>query len=378
MKIKIDKLTKQNIFVYSITGIIIVLSYLIFKNFNIITDFINRILSILKPFIIGGILALLLNPAVKYFEDLLPNKFSFKLKRRLAVTFAMLLTLALFLSFLQVLIPQLITSFTNLTANLSDYLADTDSLSTLLITKLHFTPEFTTSLIDGATKVLNSVGTLFTDAVPTILNYSLSVIVNIFSLIIGIIICAYILLDREGYKILIKKTFNAIFNSKQVEFSLTTYHLIIRMFNGFIVGKLIDSLLIGILTFIVLNIFGIHYALLISFIIGVTNIIPNFGPFFGAIPSGIILLLIDPIECLYFAIIILIIQQFDGNILGPYILGDSMGLPGFWILFAIILGGGLFGVLGMLLAVPAFAVIFIFVNNLIDERLAKKQIDITY
>ncbi|MBR3936215.1 MAG: AI-2E family transporter, partial [Oscillospiraceae bacterium] len=147
-----------------------------------------------------------------------------------------------------------------------------------------------------------------------------------------------------------------------------------RIFSGFINGKLIDSLIIGILCFIGMSIIGFDFTLLISFIVGVTNVIPFFGPFFGAIPSVLILLMVDPWQALWFAIFVLVLQQLDGNVIGPKILGDNTGLPALWVMFAILVGGGMFGVIGMFVGVPAFAVIYQFTKEYLENRLKKKNL----
>jgi len=145
-----------------------------------------------------------------------------------------------------------------------------------------------------------------------------------------------------------------------------------RIFTGFISGKILDSLIIGVLCFIGMSIFNLPMAMLVSVIVGVTNVIPYFGPFIGAIPGALIVFLVDPIKAFWFMLFILALQQFDGNILGPYILGDSIGLPAFWVIFAILVFGSIFGVLGMFIGVPTFAVIYSIIKMWIESRLEKK------
>ena len=148
------------------------------------------------------------------------------------------------------------------------------------------------------------------------------------------------------------------------------------MFGGFITGKLLDSLIIGMITFVFMSFFNMPYIVLISVIIGVTNFIPFFGPFIGAIPCSFLVLMVSPLKCLYFVIFILILQQFDGNILGPKILGDSTGLSSFWVMFAILIAGGLFGFVGMIIGVPFFAVLYSLITSLVNRSLADKNLPI--
>ena len=149
-----------------------------------------------------------------------------------------------------------------------------------------------------------------------------------------------------------------------------------KIFSGFITGKIIDSIIIGLLCFIGMTIMDMPYNIMISVLIGVTNIIPFFGPFIGAIPSALLILLIEPKKMIFFLIFILILQQFDGNILGPKILGDSTGLPGFWVLISLLVFGGMFGFVGMVLAVPAFALLYSFSRSYVEEKLRKKKLPV--
>lgn len=190
--------------------------------------------------------------------------------------------------------------------------------------------------------------------------------------IIGLIISVYLLNSKDTFLAQIKKLVLASFSEKTAEEIFNGAEYTNRTFGGFISGKIIDSIIIGIICFIVMTIFQWEYALLISCIVGLTNIIPFFGPFIGAIPSVLLLLLVNPWHALYFVIFVLILQQFDGNILGPKILGDSTGLESFWVLFAVLVGGGLFGFIGMVIGIPVFAVIYYYVSRLVNSRLAKK------
>ena len=377
MKIKIDESRKEKIITYSSIGVVVVITYLVFNNFVMITDFIDKLIRVLRPFIIGAVLAMVLNPIMKFLENLLPARMPMKPKRIISSLLAVLILIMAISAFLQTLIPHLISSVSSLLISLSDIFQSSDgNYAEILIERLNIAPEQADSIVTSINQWLENLLVLISGLAPQLLEYSISVVVGIFNTIMGIIIAVYILIDKEKFKVQVRKFFHAILSNDDERELEDIYHLIVRMFNSFLIGKTIDSILIGLICFIVLSIFGIHYALLIAFIVGVTNIIPNFGPFFGAVPGFLILLLVDPIESVYFLIIILIIQQFDGNILTPYILGDSMGLPSFWILFSIIIGGGFFGIYGMILAVPTFAVIYSFTEKFIEKRLARKRIDI--
>ena len=199
-------------------------------------------------------------------------------------------------------------------------------------------------------------------------------VVFIFKLIIGIILSVYLLFNKETHGAQAKKVAYSLFSEERANNLINNTRFAHRTFGGFISGKIVDSLIIGILCFIGTTVMQTPYALLISVIVGVTNIIPFFGPYLGAIPSGFIILMINPVKCLWFLIFILILQQIDGNIIGPKILGDSTGLSSFWVIFAITLFGGIFGVVGWFLGVPIFAIIYAAVKTFIDTRLERKKL----
>ncbi len=184
----------------------------------------------------------------------------------------------------------------------------------------------------------------------------------------------YLLFDKEKLIMHIKKVTFALFSSEKAGYLSVLAHNAQRIFNNFIIGKAIDSLIIGIIAYIGLSILNIHYAALFSVVIGVMNMIPVFGPFIGAIPGILILLITAPGQCVTFIIFVIVLQQFDGNILGPLILGDKLGLPSFWILFSVTIGGSLFGILGMFLGVPLFALIYFTIKELVHGRLEKKNL----
>ena len=212
------------------------------------------------------------------------------------------------------------------------------------------------------------------DFVSNVTKGALNFLIGIKDFILGLIVSVYLLLSKENLLAQIKKMTLAIFPKRTCQRIFNVYHKSNKMFIGFISGKIIDSIIIGILCFIIMRIIGINYSVLISLIIGVTNIIPFFGPFIGAIPSAMLVFFDDPRDVIPFLIFILILQQFDGNILGPRILGDSTGLPAFWVLFAIFLGGGLFGFTGMLLGVPTFALIYALFRDFIENNLKNKRL----
>ena len=197
---------------------------------------------------------------------------------------------------------------------------------------------------------------------------------EILSFLIGLIVSIYILFSKETFSAQSKKIVYAVFRTDHANMILHLTKKSNEIFGGFIIGKIIDSLIIGVLCFFGLTILKMPYILLISVIVGVTNVIPFFGPYIGAIPSTILILLNNPIKGVYFLIFILVLQQLDGNVIGPKILGNSTGLSAFWVVFSILIGGGLFGFVGMIMGVPTFAVIYYIITMLINHLLEKKKL----
>ena len=212
--------------------------------------------------------------------------------------------------------------------------------------------------------------------IPIIGNFLRTTASSLWNIVIGIIISLYILIEKEKFIAISRKITTALLPEKAAIKTLEIAHRSNMIFGKFLSGKILDSFIIGILTFIILSIFNMPYTLLVSVIVGITNIIPFFGPFIGAIPSFIIIVFVSPVKALWFLVIILVIQQIDGNIIGPKILGDSVGLSAFWILFSIMIAGEYFGVVGMIVGVPIFAVIYSLVKEFIEAKLKKKGLNV--
>ena len=353
-------------------------------------DSVNKVLgicvSILTPFIYGLVMAYLLCPVynftVRGVYSLLNRRkrvFSRALSFSKAVgTFVSItVMLVIITGILWMIIPGLVESITKIIKILPSSM---EELKAWLDVKLTNMPEvknvldgwinnFTKNAIDFVTQTVlpeySSIATKISEGVIGVLN----VIKNFF---IAIIICVYFLNSKDTFAAQIKKIILSVFKKNTADEILQGAAFTNKTFGGFINGKLIDSLIIGIICFIVMSIFGWEYTLLISCIIGITNIIPFFGPFIGAIPSALLLLMVDYRQCVYFVIFIFILQQFDGNILGPKILGDSTGLASFWVLFAVLIGGGLFGFIGMVVGIPIFAVIYAYVSRAVNGKLRKR------
>ena len=378
MKINWKEQTKDNILAYTVSGILILLVYFLFSRWSVVGSFFGKVWKDLMPFVWGFAIAFVLLPMRHVVEDKWLKNVNWKprTKRNVAVTVSMVVLLLILASFFAVLIPQLSSSISTLAANMGSYLESASSYMDGLSKQYPQYAGVFGAMGTSFTDFLSSLGTSATSIVTKLVTYSISMVTGLFSFLIGLIVAIYMLLDQEKFKRQAVKMFYALLPRPRAEYWFSVGRLTSHMFNRFIFGKALDSFIIGIACWICCAIMRIPYSPLIAFIVGLTNMIPVFGPFIGAIPCILILLFINPVSAVEFAVFILILQQIDGNILGPYILGDSMGLPTLWVMFAIILGGSMFGVLGMFIGVPVFSVIYVQVRQLVNDRLGAKHISV--
>ena len=376
MKVKFSQQTKENAIAFVIAGSILILLYFSILNFHVVKSFFSLAASVLMPFIIGFAAAFLLHPIMMFIETKVLGKVKMKqqTKRKISAGLAMFVMILIVLGFLFLIFPSISDSVIKLSSQIGNYATNAEAIISETIELYPQTADFLTWFFDVGQDTLMDVVDYLKNMIPTILGYSIRLVTAVFDFIIGLIIALYIMFDRERFYTQIKKVAYTLFPVPVVKQFRDLANLSSQMFNSFIVGKIVDSTIIGILCYIGMSLIGFDFALLISFIVGVTNVIPFFGPFIGAVPGVVILFIVNPIDSLWFALFVLALQQFDGNILGPLILGDSMGIPTLYVMFAILVGGGFFGVLGMFLGVPVFSVIYVVVKKVVENQLAKKNI----
>lgn len=361
-----------------IAGLFILLIYFMFLNVNLILDSLSNLISVLSPFIYGLSIAFLMGPLVAFFEKkvFIGLKWKPKVLRLISIIVTLLITIGVIILFFSFVIPQVVLSIGSISEKLPQYMSEVENLLGSNFATYRETYDWLNIIVDSSEDFLLSLINSLQTYLPYVLDYSIQITKTIFSIIMGLAIAVYILLEKERFALQIKKLMYAIFGQKTGDYLIDLSRLSSNMIHRFILGQSFDSMIVGILCFIGMSFMGLAYPVLISVIFGVMSIIPVFGPFIGAVPGALILILIEPIQALWFVIYIIVLQQFDGNVLGPRILGDSMGLPSLWIMFAIIVGGGYFGVVGMFLGVPIFAVIYIISKKLITQRLDKESIQI--
>lgn len=349
-----------------------------------VRETLKTLLNVVSPFIIGFVIAFLLNTPTDFFEKKVYGKL--KYRRGLAIATVFLIALFIIILLLQLVLPQIGESFSMLMNNLSVYLSNLEQMLRDLALRFHLEGDGFSGLVDAydeiikeftSAELVRTVTTFLSS--PEMWNIGFSVgndVINgVVNALTALIVSVYMLSGKNRLIAQMKKLIYALFPQKAARWILALGSKSDKIFVGFINGKLIDSAIIGVLCFILTSILKIPYAILVSVVVGITNVIPFFGPIIGAVPCLMILVIVDPWAALRFAVLIIALQQFDGNILGPKILGDSTGLSAIWVLVAIVVGGGLFGFLGMLLGVPTFAVFYTLVREWADHRLDEKGID---
>ncbi|HSH26137.1 MAG TPA: AI-2E family transporter [Massilibacterium sp.] len=325
--------------------------------------------TIITPFLIAFFIAYLLKPLINLLEAKL------SIKRAMSITIVYVIVIGFLVINVMFIGPRLVNSTTTLLMNTPRYVSEMNQwITESIIQNEKFQNSEFIPYIEDYSKEWIQKATTFVDFV---LNKMISGVVTItsalFNFILGLIIAIYMLFDKEKFAMGSTKMIQAFFKKSMADYLLVFFKRLDAVFSKFLVGKIIDSTIIGILCFIGLLILDIPYALLISMIVGITNMIPYFGPFIGMVPAIIITLFHSPIDALWVGIFIFLLQQFDGYYLGPKILGDKVGLSPFWVILAIVIGGATFGVLGMFIATPVFAVIKEAFDTYIEKRLEYKE-----
>ncbi len=396
MKFKLDnKYFKWGFTAFSVIVLSLFSYYIVFHISELIAN-IKAVINIVMPVIFGLIIAYILTPIQNTIERRVLNPLFNKIKIKESLTrkkwiraIAIILTSFIFFLSIYALIAMLISQ---IVPSLETIIHNFDMYFNNVVKWLNATLEDHADLRDfvlpKVTQIFGELETWFTNTSSEILTKSSEVLKSVsksifsffkiaWNFILGYIIAVYLLISKEKFAAQSKKIIYAVFKTENANAVLKGFRFIHRTFIGFISGKVLDSIIIGLLCFIGTTLLGTPYAALVSLIVGVTNVIPFFGPYLGAIPSAFLILIVDlkhPMHCVTFLIFILILQQIDGNIIGPKILGDSTGLSSFWVIFAITVFGGLFGIPGMIVGVPIFAIIYAGIKTLVNRSLKKRKL----
>ena len=388
MKFKFDK----KYLYWGITGFLalagaILFYYILFHRSNFMGG-LDRFITIAMPIIDGFVLAYLFTPILNAIENKIMKplykktgiEITPKVKKRMracSILATLVVVILVLYELFALILPEVVRSIQSIIFQFPIYVNNLSNWALLLLKDNPDLEATVDALINQySSKMMEYVNTNLLPHINEVLKtVSLSVLgvfKALWNLVIGFIISVYLLGSKEKFAGQAKKIVYALFDRKAGNEIVSNFRFIHGTFIGFLGGKIVDSIIIGIICFICTSIIGTPYAILVSVIIGVTNVIPFFGPWIGGIPSALLVLMVDPRQALYFGILIIVLQQFDGNILGPKILGDSTGLSSFWVIVAILVGGGLWGVAGMFFGVPLFACVYTAVRTYSTYRLKRK------
>ncbi len=380
-----DKKWDKRYLSWGITVFLVILAslccFVIIFKFDSVKSVLGDILKILKPVLYGLVIAYLLNPIMVFFEKLMlrllaKSKKSLQKTKKIAHGLSVLLTVVVVILLLgiifMIIIPNLLSSIFGIFENFQNYYKSLANWLDGILANNYQISEF----IDGAFEdvyefiqnwLSNVLMPQINNILSTVTSGAVNVLLGLKDIIIGFIISIYLLISKDMFIAQSKKIIYAVFKLERANWILETGRFTHKVFSGFTTGIIIDSTIVGFICFIFLSTFNMPFPLLISVLSGIANIIPVFGPYIGGIPSVILILLVDPVKCLYYILFIIVLQAIDGNIIAPKILGDATGLSSFWVIFSILFFGGIFGFIGMIAGVPTFAVIY----SLIKVKVAK-------
>lgn len=351
---------------------ILIILFILFKlinNIGNVYSFIKSILSIIVPFIWALGIAYILNPLMKYLET------KFKFKRWLSILITYVIVIGLITLFINTFLPKIVKNMGDLFVHAPDYIDETVKWFDSNVRHSQIYSALMNNSNDTVSNLLNKIPALTNSFINTFLNKTIKFTSSLIKFVFGLIISIYFLLDKESLIENLKKLLLAISGYKHYSSIISFLQEVDIVFSKYIIGKFIDSLIIGLMCFVGLTFLKAPYPALIAFIVGLTNMIPYFGPLIGMIPAFIITLFFSYIKAFWVLIFIILLQQFDGWYLGPKILGNRIGLSPIWIIFAITIGGGTFGVLGMFLSVPIAAIIKTYLEKFINGKLNNKTIE---
>lgn len=400
MKLKPDKKQITWGVTLFVTAVAILFVYYIMFHGSRIGDGFKSLFHMLSCIIWGIVIALIMSPLLNFFENKWlkkrylrkgidvakpENARQWRAMRRFSIFLTEVILIAILTVLILIIVPSMVDSLSNIATNFNVYMKNAGkSVETLFESSQNPNRELENTIVSFFNDYSGKISSYITDTVLPNLNNVLKtvsssvyrMVISIFNFIVGIIVSVYLLYSKEKLAGQFKKISYALFKESAANHIIGAFRFIDQTFVGFISGKILDSIIIGIMCFAGTKIMGTPYATLVSVVVGITNIIPFFGPYIGAIFGLILIVLIDPWQALYFLVFIVILQQFDGNILGPKILGESTGISSFWVIFSIMLFGGLFGVPGWIIGVPTFAVFYAWARSMTEKGLRKKDLPV--
>lgn len=375
------ELLKSKYFKWGLTAFLVIVAsmffYIIVGNIGTYIKWIGALLKILTSLVIGLVIAYVLHPIVGFFEKKVFKNVKNDTKRRnysIATTF--ILAFVILVTIISIIIPQVLQSVISLINNTDVYVEEVTEFIKKIISDGGDVEKYNDVINSFANTLKSSVLPMAQKALTNISSGVVGIFSGVINIVVGIVFAVYILANTRNFGGGIRKTLYAFFNVEKVNAFIDEVKHVNDIFLKFMVGKVTDSSIVALCTFLFMLILAPKYAILVAIIIGLTDLIPYFGPYIGTIPSALLLAILDPIKAIIFVLFIICLQQIDSNLITPRIQSNAVGLPSFWVLFAIMLFGGLFKVVGLLIGVPCFTIIYEIVSDLIKDKLKKKNLPV--
>lgn len=367
--IKVRDLTLKNIFIILSYAALLVLGVIYFES---IFQYLGELLNIIQPFIIGFILAFIFNIPMKFFEKKLTiqNK---KKRRVVSAILSVLLILLVLLLVVMVVVPQVIENVRTLIDNLPSIFAQAEKWLNYVFEEIRLSPDLLDKINEFQTRFAQTFISTLTAWAPNIASGVSHITTSVINIFMGFVMAIYMIFSKDKLIRQVKKFAHALFNDQHYQYISEVVKLTGTTFENFLAGQLTESIIIGVLCYIGCMILDIPYASIAAIVIGFTNIIPYFGPIIGAVISSVLILFVSPVKALIFLVFSTLLQQFESNLIYPHVVGNSVGLSALWVLFAVSVGGGLFGIPGMVFGLPTFSVIYELLRRWTNYRLEVKR-----
>jgi len=367
--IKVRDLTLKNIFIILSYTALLVLGVIYFES---IFQYLGELLNIIQPFIIGFILAFIFNIPMKFFEKKLAiqNK---KKRRVVSAILSVLLILLVLLLVVMVVVPQVIENVRTLIDNLPSIFAQAEKWLNYVFEEIRLSPDLLDKINEFQTRFAQTFISTLTAWAPNIASGVSHITTSVINIFMGFVMAIYMIFSKDKLIRQVKKFAHALFNDQHYQYISEVVKLTGTTFENFLAGQLTESIIIGVLCYIGCMILDIPYASIAAIVIGFTNIIPYFGPIIGAVISSVLILFVSPVKALIFLVFSTLLQQFESNLIYPHVVGNSVGLSALWVLFAVSVGGGLFGIPGMVFGLPTFSVIYELLRRWTNYRLEVKR-----
>ena len=367
--IKVRDLTLKNIFIILSYAALLVLGVIYFES---IFQYLGELLNIIQPFIIGFILAFIFNIPMKFFEKKLAKQ-NKKKSRVVSAILSVLLILLVLLLVVMVVVPQVIENVRTLIDNLPSIFAQAEKWLNYVFEEIRLSPDLLDKINEFQTRFAQTFISTLTAWAPNIASGVSHITTSVINIFMGFVMAIYMIFSKDKLIRQVKKFAHALFNDQHYQYISEVVKLTGTTFENFLAGQLTESIIIGVLCYIGCMILDIPYASIAAIVIGFTNIIPYFGPIIGAVISSVLILFVSPVKALIFLVFSTLLQQFESNLIYPHVVGNSVGLSALWVLFAVSVGGGLFGIPGMVFGLPTFSVIYELLRRWTNYRLEVKR-----